>query len=189
MVQLLLSILCNLLQVPVNIAYFITTECDKIVQYFSKSTDLKTRILSVCILCYLKVRLTVDRSHLEVTNEDAEFMVNLILASISEGGISLRPISLLRALHAVVKVSETNACKFISGGLVSIISDLVATCDKDIQKEVLLILWTVASYSSLKSEVNLSDIVNSLEDNYDLTTLSMCALWDINEQSQGKFSH
>lgn len=176
----MLSILCNLLQVPVNVAYFMNTACDKIVQYFVNSTDPKTRILSVSILCYLEPRSILNQDLLELRSEDVKFMVDLVLASISEGSSFLRPVSLLRALHAIVKISETNGQKFISQGLMSVTTSLVAECDSDIQKEVTLILWTLASYSTLKPEINLHRVVDNLKGSH-LATLCTCAL---NEQSK-----
>lgn len=184
MVQLTLSILCNLLQVPANVAYFMNTECNRIVRYFTKSNDLKTRILSISVLCYLESKFTLDRYHLEIKNDDVKFMIDLVLTSISECSIILRPVSLLRALHVIVKISETNGQMFISQGLIPVISGLIETHDSAVRKEVILILWTVASYSTFRSEFDLCRIVDSLKGGQ-LDTANICALWDISEQSKG----
>ena len=182
LVQLTLSILCNLLQVPANVAYFMNTECDRIVQFFTKSNDSKTRILSISVLCYLESKFTLDRHHLEIKRDDIRFMIDLIQTSISECSAILRPVSLLRALHVIVKISETNGQRIISQGLMPVISGLVESHDRAVQKEVILILWAVASYST--SEFDLSRIVDSLKSGL-LVTANKCALWDISEQSKG----
>lgn len=189
LIQLALSILCNLLQVPANVAYFMNTTCDRIVQCYTNSTDPKIRILSASILCYLEPKFTLNQYHLELKNEDVKFMIDLVLTSISEYSIIFYLFPLLRALHMIVKISESNAQKFISQGLVSIFSKLIATSDSVIQSEVILILWTLALYSTemIKSEINLLQIVESLKgsDDHRLATASMCTLWDINEQLKG----
>lgn len=130
LIQLALSILCNLLQVPANVAYFMNTVCDRIVRNFTNSADYKIRILSTSILCYLEPKLTLDRYHLDLKNKDVRFMIDLVITSISDFSIIFHPIALLRALHMVVKVSESNAQKFISQGLLSVLSELIASYDK-----------------------------------------------------------
>ena len=189
LVQLALSILCNLLQVPANVAYFRNTECDKIVEYFTNSTDPKSKILSTSVLCYLEPKSVLHWHHLELKEECVKFMVDLVLDSIS-GSNLITLVSLLRALHAIVKISEINGRKFISQGFLSIIFDLMATHNNIVQNEVILILCTMASYSTIKSDINLRRIMDSLKGS-DLvsTTASICALWDIDERSKGTVRH
>lgn len=191
LIQLALSILFNLLQVPINIAYFMNTLCNKIVRNFINSTDAKIRILSTSILCYLEPRLALDQYHLDLKNKDVEFMIDLVVTSVSEFSIIFHPVALLRALHTIIKLSEITAQKFVSQGLVPVLSKLIAVCDCAIQKEVILILWMLASYSTcmttIKSESNLLKLIGSFHTHDDphLVTAHMCALWDINEQLKG----
>lgn len=193
LIQLALSILCNLLQLPANVGYFMNTVCDRIVRSFTNSSDHKVRILSTSVLCYLEPKLELDRGHLELKNNDAKFMIDMVLTSILKCDIMFfDPIALLRALHMIMKISESNAQKFISQGLMSVLFELITTNDNVIQREVILILWTLASYSTfiaiIKSESNLLELVDILKgsDDPNLATVSMCALWDINQQEKGK---
>lgn len=190
LIQLALSILCNLLQVPSNVAYFMNTVCDQIVSCFTTSTDPKIRILSTSILCYLEPKLTSDY-HLELKNEDVKLMISLVQSSISEYSIIFHPVPLLRSLHMVMKISENNVKKFISQGIMPMISKLIATCDSIIQEMIILSLWTLASHSTfvetVKFDVDLLRVVDSLKasDDHNLATASLCALWDIDEHSRG----
>ena len=189
LIQLALSILCNLLQVPSNVAYFMNTICDQIVSCFATSMDPKIRILSASILCYLEPNLTLD-SHLQLKSKDVELMISLVQGSISEYNIIFHPAPLLRSLQMVMK-TENNAKKFISQGIISIFK-LIATCDSNIQREMIMSLWTLASYSpfieTVKSDVDLLRVVNSLKasDDHNLAAASLCALWDIDEDSRGR---
>lgn len=193
LIQLTLSILCNLLQVPSNVAYFTNTVCDQIVNVFITSTDAKIRILSTSILSYLVPRLKLEY-HLELRNEDIKLMIDLILSSISDYSIIIHPVPLLRSLNMIMKLSESNVKQFMSQGLMSLICKLVEINDSIIQREIILILWTVASCSTfketIKSEVNLFKVLSRLKasDDYHLATASLCALWDMIEESRGMYN-
>ena len=190
LIQVGLSILCNLLQGSSNVAYFLNTVCDQIVSSFTTSMDPKIRILSTSVLSYLEPKHKLDY-HLELKNEDAKLMIDLVLDSISKYDIIFHPVPMLRSLHMIVNISESNARQFISHGLLTVISKVIETCDNTLQSELILILWTLASYSTfveeIKSEVNLLSVVSSLKDKDDhlLSTASLCALWNINEESRG----
>lgn len=196
LIQLGLSILCNLLQVPSNVAYFFNTVCNQIVSGFTTSMDPKIRILSTSVLSYLEPKLKLDY-YLELKNEDAKLMISLVLNTISEYSIIIHPVPMLRSLHMIMKISESIARQFVSCGLMAMISKIIGTSDKIMQRELVLILWTLASYPTfvemIKSEVNLLGIVSSLKNGDDqvLSTASMSALWEINEESRGmcKLSH
>ncbi len=190
LIQVALSILCNLLQVSSYVAYFFNTVCDQIVSSFTTSTDPKIRILSTSVLSYLGPKLKLDY-HLELKNEDVKLMIDLVINSISKYSIIIHPVPMLRSLHMIMKISESNARQFISHGLIAMISEIIETCDNILLRELVLILWTLASYSTfveeIKSEVNLLRVVSSLKDKDDdlLSTASVCALWDIDEESRG----
>ena len=190
LIQVGLSILCNLLQGSSNVAYFLNTVCDQIVSSFTTSMDPKIRILSTSVLSYLEPKLKLDY-HLELKNEDANLMIDFVIDSISRYDIIFHPIPMLRSLHRIVNISESNARQFISHGLLTAISEVIETCDNTLQRELILILWTLASYSTfveeIKSDVNLLSVVSSLKDKDDhlLSTASLCALWNINEESRG----
>ena len=194
LIQLALSILCNLLQVSSNVAYFLNTVCDQIVRGFTTSMDPKIRILSTSILSYLEPKLKLDY-HLELKNEDVKLMLSLVLNTISKYSIIIHPVPMLRSLHVIMKISASNAKQFVSHRLLAIISEIIETSDKIMQRELVLILWTLASYPTfvemIKSEVNLLGIVSSLKDRGDpiLSTASMCALWETNEESRGMCSY
>ncbi len=190
LIQVALSILCNLLQVSSYVAYFLNTVCDQIVSSFTTSTDPKIRILSTSVLSYLGPKLKLDY-HLELKNEDVKLMIDLVINSISKYSIIIHPVPMLRSLHMIMKISESNARQFISHGLIAMISEIIETCDNILLRELVLILWTLASYSTfveeIKSEVNLLRVVSSLKEKDDdlLSTASVCALWDIDEESRG----
>lgn len=166
------------------------TVCDQIVGYFTTSTDPKIQILSTSILCYLAPKLPPD-IQLEMETTTVKLMLDLVPDSIAHEGIIFHPAPLLASLCMITKFSETNAKKFISQGLLSMISKIIANCDVILQREIVLILWTLASYSAfqeaIKLEVDLLGIVHSFADSDDhqLATASMCALWDINELPKG----
>lgn len=191
LIQLGLSILCNLLQVPSNVAYFMNTVCDQIVSYFVTSTDPKIRILSTSILCHLEPKLPSD-FQLKMQDGDVKLMISLVPLSTTENSIMFHPVSLLASLRKIVKISESAAKKLISQGLASVISKLLANSNSILQREMILLLWAIASYSSLveiiKSEVEMLAVVSSLKgsDDHQLATASMCALWEISEQSKGR---
>lgn len=189
MIQLALSILCNLLQVPANVAYFMNTVCDLIVQNFTNSTFPKIRILSTSILCYLKEK--VDECYLELSEKDVKIIIDMVLSSLSDPTAFLRSITLIKTMHVIVKSSELNAQKFISQGLLSAISQILSFDDFNVQEEILLLLWTLASHPNLVNNIKHEDsLIKSAESFkvsgiHNLATASMCALWDIEEQEKG----
>lgn len=193
LIQLALSILCNLLQVPSNIAYCMNTICDRIIQCFINSTDPKIRILSTSILCYLEPKVD-KKCNLELSDGDVKLMIDLVQNSLSESSVFLHSVSVLKAVHVITKNSESNAQRFVSKGLMLLFPKLITICDSSIQVEAILILWTLASYSSIlesvKNNTDTLEIVESLKDSKDsdLATACACSLWDIKEEAKGIFS-
>lgn len=186
LIQLALSILCDCLQVPSNVPLYMNTECDKIVQYFTKSTDPDIRVSSIFVLGYMESKLTVDqRHHLQLQSQDVKFVTDMLLESISTGSTFSSPIPLLKALQIAIKAEQRNAQTLVSQGIFSTAYNALAADNNDVQRETILLLWILACIPTYaekaRAHSNLIHALQNLQGSSDpkLALASTCVLWDI----------
>lgn len=186
LIQFALSILCDCLQVPSNVPYYMNMECEKIVQYFTNSTDPVIRVTSILILGCLESKLTADqRHHLRLQSQDVQLVIDMLLESISSDNTFSSPIPMLKALQNAIKAERGNAQTLVSQGIFPTASHALAADNSNVQRETILLLWILAcipNYAEkFRAHSNLIHALQSLQGSSDsnLALASTCALWDI----------
>ena len=183
--QLALCILSECLQLPSNIPYYFKTDCDKIVQCFTNSTNYDIRISSIFILSYMESKLSLNQCHhhLRLQSKDVQTVLDELLKSLSIDSIFSSPTSLLKDLQSVILAEQGNAESFISNGMLSIISKALVSSNSDAQREAIILLWKLTSIPTYVEKIRDSDLVPAMHNlqssNPNLDIAITCVLWDI----------
>ena len=191
--QLSLSVLSECLQAPNGVSYYMRTDCNKIIQCFTNSTDNDTRIYSAIILSYIEGKLLENqRHHLRFISRDVQAVLDELSKSLSTDSFS-SAISLLKDFQSVVMADQQNAEALISQGILSVISNPLASSNTNVQMEAIILLWKLASIPTCMEKIkHHDDLIDALKDlkgssNSNLAKASSCILWDITgERNSGK---
>lgn len=181
-----LSILCNCLQVPANVSYCMNTKCSDIVQCFINCNDPQVCVFAIFVLSYMEKKLTVEqRRHLKLQSNEVTFIIALLLSSISCESTFLSTIPLLKAIQMTINADRENAYQFLTQEILSTASHALAADDSDLQREMILMLWTLASTPAcmerIRAHFELFHAMTNLQSSgdHDLALLSMCVVQDI----------
>ena len=193
--QLALHILRECLHVPTNIPHYMKTDCDKIVQCFTNSADSDIRISSIFILSYIECKLSAkQRHHLRMQEKDVQIVLDELSKSVLTYSICSSPTSLLRDMQSVIVAEQENAETFFSKGILSTMSEVLASSDSNVQMETIILIWKLISTPLFIEKVKAqSDLVPAIQRlqisdcSPDLNLAITCVLWDITgERSSGK---
>lgn len=193
--QLSLSVLSECLQAPNSVSYYIRTDCNKIIQYFTNSTDSDTRIYSAIILSYIERKLLENqRHHLRFISSDVQAVLDELSKSLLTDNFS-SAISLLKDFQSVVMADQKNAEELISRGILSTMFNPLASSNTNVQTEAITLLWKLASVPTCVEKIkHHNHLIDTLKDlrgssNPSLAIASSCVLWDMTgERNLGKLT-
>ena len=181
-----LSTLCNCLQVSTNVSYCMNTICDTVIRCFVTSTHPLVHLYAIVIIAYLERKLTKEEhdSYCKLKSNDIKTMLDLLAQSST---LYLSITSLLKALQVLLSVDQDNITQFLSEGLLTVLSDILVSSDCPIMNEVLMTVWLIAtnhtSVISIKTNSKFIKSLNNLKDSddYNVSLILSCLLWDIGE--------
>lgn len=184
--QLALNTLFNCLQVSSNIAHYMKTDCDQVVQHFTSSTNFNIRITATFILSFMERKLLVSqRHHLRFSDPDPLIVLEKLSQSLLTENIYSSPISLLKGLQSAIVAEHKNVEDFTLPELLSIISEAMASANSDVQREAIILLWKLSSIppytEKIKLNVGIIKTIQNLQgsDNPTVALASTCVLSDL----------
>ena len=126
-----------------------------------------------------------QRHHLRISNLDAQTVLEEVTQSLLAESTFSSPISFLKGLQNVIAAESENVEAFTLPGLLSTVSESIASTNSDVQREAIILLWKLSSIPPCTEEIKMhKDLIKAIQnlqgsDNPTVALASTCVLGDL----------